>query len=64
MFDYLKLMFRSANVDDETGTYADALLNVPTIQLQTNNAREYGHEAHARDYGSSRQVHRSAFGYA
>lgn len=63
MFDFLKPAHTILDIDEETGTYADALLQVPDLQL-THAAREYGHDAHTRDYGDQREVARSSLGYA
>ncbi|WP_296041668.1 hypothetical protein [uncultured Agrobacterium sp.] len=63
MFDFLKPAHTILDTDEETGTYADALLQVPDLQL-THAAHEYGHDAHTRDYGDQREVARSSLGYA
>ena len=62
MFDFLKPIHTIVENDEETGTYADALLQVPELQL-TNAAHEYGHDAHARDYGDQRDIARSSLGF-
>lgn len=62
MFDFLKPTHTIVENDEETGTYADALLQVPELQL-TNAAHEYGHDAHTRDYGDQREIARSSLGF-
>ncbi|MEH3092747.1 MULTISPECIES: hypothetical protein [Rhizobium/Agrobacterium group] len=62
MFDFLKPAHTIVENDEETGTYADALLQVPELQL-TNAAHEYGHDAHTRDYGDQREIARSSLGF-
>ncbi len=62
MFDFLKPIHTIVANDEETGTYADALLQVPDLQL-TNAAHEYGHDAHTRDYGDQREIARSSLGF-
>lgn len=64
MFEFLKSAQPLIDDNDETGTYADAFLQVPDVQQLDTAAREYGHEAHTRDYGQRRQVSRSAMGFA
>ncbi|NTJ44428.1 hypothetical protein G6L28_17675 [Agrobacterium larrymoorei] len=64
MFDFLKSTQPIVDNDEETGTYADALLQVPEVQLTRTTAREQGHEAHTRDYGHQREVARGALGFA
>ncbi|UHS63337.1 hypothetical protein HRR99_17255 [Agrobacterium vaccinii] len=66
MFDFLKTAAPSTVFDfeDETGTYADALLQVPDVEASRVTAREYGHEAHMRDYGAQREVARNSLGFA
>ncbi|QCI99743.1 hypothetical protein [Agrobacterium larrymoorei] len=64
MFDFLKTTQAIIDQDEETGTYADALLQVPEMQLTRNAAREYGHDSHTRDYGDQREVARSSLGFA
>ncbi|MGN8153531.1 hypothetical protein ACTJK5_14785 [Agrobacterium sp. 22094] len=62
MFDFLKPAHTIVENDEETGTYADALLQVPELQL-TNAVHEYGHDAHTRDYGDQREIARSSLGF-
>jgi len=62
MFDFLKPTHTIVENDEETGTYADALLQVPELQL-TNAAHEYGHDAHTRDYGDQREIARNSLGF-
>lgn len=64
MFDFLKSAQPVLENEQETGTYADALLQVPDVQVNHTNAREHGHDAHARDYGQQREIARSALGFA
>ncbi|MDS7595540.1 hypothetical protein [Agrobacterium tumefaciens] len=65
MFEFLKPQPQTVIDDVEaTGTYADALLNVPQPELSRSTAREQGHEAHTRDYREDRDVSRSALGFA
>lgn len=64
MFEFLKTPAPSLVFEDETGTYADALLQVPDVEAIRVVAREYGHEAHRRDYGDQREVARSSLGFA
>ena len=62
MFDFLKPTHTFIENDEETGTYADALLQVPELQL-TNAAHEHGHDAHTRDYGDQREIARGTLGF-
>ncbi|MES5098064.1 hypothetical protein ABUK73_07520 [Agrobacterium sp. BA1120] len=64
MFDFLKTAPNSVVDEDETGTYADALLQMPDMQVNRVIAREHGHEAHLRDYGDQREIARSSLGFA
>lgn len=64
MFDFLKTPAPSIVFEDETGTYADALLQMPDLQVSRVVAREHGHEAHMRDYGDHREIARNALGFA
>ncbi|NTE36103.1 hypothetical protein [Agrobacterium tumefaciens] len=65
MFEFLKPQQQTVIDDVEaTGTYADALLNVPSPELNRSTAREHGHEAHSRDYCENRGISRSALGFA
>ncbi len=64
MFDFLKTHHVAVEQDEETGTYADALLQVQELQMTSNPVREYGHDAHTRDYGAQREVARGALGFA
>ena len=64
MFDFLKTTPDTVIHEDETGTYADALLQMPELQVSRTVAREHGHEAHMRDYGDQREIARNALGFA
>lgn len=64
MFDFLKATAPVAILEDETGTYADAFLQMPELQVGRVQAREHGHEAHMRDYGDQREIARSSLGFA
>ncbi|MCL6654960.1 hypothetical protein G6L37_29860 [Agrobacterium rubi] len=63
MFDFLKTQHTMIQ-EDETGTYADALLQMREAQTDQTTIREYGHEAHLRDYGDQREVARNSLGFA
>ncbi|KIQ03638.1 hypothetical protein RU07_06315 [Agrobacterium tumefaciens] len=64
MFDFLKTPRVSTVSDDETGTYADAFLQMAELQAARTTTPEPGHEAHIRDYGNSRKVARGSLGFA
>lgn len=64
MFDFLKTAPNAIVNEEETGTYADALLQMHDLQASLVVAREHGHESHLRDYGDQREVARSALGFA
>ena len=65
MFEFFKPQQQTVIDDVEaTGTYADALLNVASPELTRSTAREHGHEAHSRDYCETRDISRSALGFA
>lgn len=64
MFDFLKTPRTPTVSDDETGTYADAFLQMAELQASRTPIPEPGHEAHIRDYGSSRKVARASLGFA
>ncbi len=65
MFEFLKSQPQTVIDDVEaTGTFADALLNVPGPEITRSTAREHGHEAHCRDYCENRDIARSALGFA
>lgn len=64
MFDFLKAAPHTIVDGDETGTYADAFLQMTDDKSDLAFVREYGHEAHLRDYGDQREVARSALGFA
>ncbi|KQO83298.1 hypothetical protein [Rhizobium sp. Leaf262] len=64
MFDFLKAAPQPVISEEETGTYADALLQMPDLQVSRVVAREDGHNAHLRDYGDRREIARNALGFA
>ncbi len=64
MFDFLKTAQNTIASEEETGTYADALLQMPVMQVGRMVAREHGHESHTRDYGDRREVARNSLGFA
>jgi hypothetical protein len=64
MLEFLRNQFRAVPESEETGTFADAALQMTPLQREFVNAREYGHEAYQRDYGQSRQIYRRSMGFA
>lgn len=64
MFDFLKAAPNPIVDEDETGTYADALLQMHDVQASLVLTHEHGHESHLRDYGDQREVARGALGFA
>ncbi|MBB3948576.1 hypothetical protein GGQ73_004564 [Rhizobium skierniewicense] len=63
MFDFLKAQ-HIITQEEETGTYADAFLQMHDTQTDQPVSREFGHEAHMRDYGDQRIVARNVVGFA
>jgi hypothetical protein len=64
MIEFLKNQFRAAPECEETGTFADAAIQMTPLQREFVNAREFGHDAYMRDYGQGRQINRRSMGFA
>ncbi|XUY29192.1 hypothetical protein RMR21_019395 [Agrobacterium sp. rho-8.1] len=63
MFDFLKTQ-HIITQEEETGTYADAFLQMHDTRIDQPVSREFGHESHRRDYGDQRTVARNVVGFA
>ena len=64
MFAFFNSIRAAATETPDTGTFADAVVHMPRIELTGSNSQlERGRKAYLRDYGAERQVRPSAIGY-
>lgn len=64
MFDFLKTAQPVIDDVEATGTYADAFLQIPKVELRVSSSHERDHLAYVRDYGSKRTVSQNVLGFA
>lgn len=64
MLEFLRKHWRNDEGGEDTGTYADATLQMTELQREAIHAREEGHNAYLRDYGKTRQIYRRSMGFA
>lgn len=64
MLQFVRNIFRAVPEGEDTGTFADATLQMTDFQRDFVNAKEHGHQSYQRDYGHTRKIHRRSMGFA
>ncbi|MCM2474781.1 hypothetical protein HGO38_14975 [Rhizobium sp. CG5] len=64
MYALLTAIRQTTRDTPDTGTYADGMPSVASLDLQVLSRRERRSNPHARDYGMERKVNPDVIGYA
>ncbi|KPF42992.1 hypothetical protein [Rhizobium sp. AAP43] len=63
MFSLISTLREPTPETPDTGTFADAALSMPMVELTSQRRRDRRSKDHARDYGVERMVQIGAVGY-